>query len=63
MIAEKLEELFALIPAQRQRGQAGWSKLSLASVLPSALIVLGLLMMIDYGYMLYLHFKLVCTMT
>lgn len=59
MIGEKLEELFALFSARHLLSQAAWSKLSLATVLPPVLTVLGLLIMIDYGYMLYLHFKMV----
>lgn len=61
MIVEKLEELFALISAQRLLSHAGSSKLSMATVLPPVLTALALAILIDYGYMLYLHFKMVRT--
>lgn len=63
MILEKFEELFALISAQRLVSHPEWSKLSVATVLPPVLIALGLVVTIDYGYMLYLHFKMVCILS
>jgi hypothetical protein len=59
MIVEKLEELLALVSAQRILSHPAWSKLSMTTVLPPVLIALGLALMVDYGYMLYLHFKMV----
>jgi hypothetical protein len=60
MIVEKLEELCALVSAQRLLSHAGPSRLSMTAVLPLVLIALVLAITIDYGYMLYLHFKMVC---
>jgi hypothetical protein len=63
MIVEKLEELLALVSAQRILSHPAWSKLSMTTVLPPVLITLGLALMVDYGYMLYLHFKMVRTIS
>lgn len=61
MIVEKLEELFALVSAQHLLSHAGPSNLSMTAVLPLILIALVLAIMIDYGYILYLHFQMVRT--
>lgn len=59
---EKAEELWALTKAQRllvystRDGNIGLPMLALGG-----LLILGLLLTIDYGYMIYLHYRMVST--
>lgn len=59
MIAGKAEELIALLRGQRIFSHSGWNKLNITAIAPFVLMALGLLIMIDYGYMIYLHFQMV----
>lgn len=59
MIAGKAEELIALLQSQRILSYSGWNNLNITAITPLVLIALGLLFMIDYGYMIYLHFRMV----
>lgn len=62
MIVEKAEELWVLTKAQRlllystRDGNVGLSTLALWGSL-----ILGVLLTIDYGYMIYLHYRMVST--
>lgn len=57
MLAEQFEQLVALIQGQRALSYPGWS-IDLAAVTKPVLALLALALIIDYGYMLYLHFQM-----
>lgn len=59
MIAEKAEELVALLQTQRLLSHIAWRNLNMATVASFVVVILGLLLLMDYGYMVYLHFKMV----
>ncbi|KAL4916495.1 cytochrome P450 [Aspergillus aurantiobrunneus] len=58
MITERLEQLVALIQAQRILSPPGWTKLDLSTAIPILLTILTLALTLDYGYMLYLHYEM-----
>ncbi|OJJ07010.1 hypothetical protein ASPVEDRAFT_876441 [Aspergillus versicolor CBS 583.65] len=57
MLAEQFEQLVALVQGQRLLSYPGWS-IDLAAVTKPILALLALALIIDYGYMLYLHFQM-----
>ncbi len=59
MLVEQFEQLAALIQRQRVLSYPGWSSIDLAAVTEPILALLALALIIDYGYMLYLHFQMV----
>lgn len=59
MIIEKVEELIALIQPQPNFIHEQWSSMSLGTAMLLVIAALGLLFITDYGYMIYLHFKMV----
>ncbi|OJJ55206.1 hypothetical protein ASPSYDRAFT_1160562 [Aspergillus sydowii CBS 593.65] len=58
MLVEQFEQLAALIQRQRVLSYPGWSSIDLAAVTEPILALLALALIIDYGYMLYLHFQM-----
>lgn len=59
MIAEKAEQLMAVLQGKRILTFLGCNKVNISTIAPLALLALGLLLLIDYGYMVYLHFQMV----
>lgn len=59
MIVEKLEELLALIQAQRVLNHPALQSLDLRMVVLTLAVVASIMLVADYGYMVYLHFKMV----
>jgi hypothetical protein len=60
MIVEKAKELLALTNTQRLN-YTRESSMGLPMVTLWGSLILGLLLTIDYGYMIYLHYKMVST--
>ncbi|KAE8358143.1 cytochrome P450 [Aspergillus caelatus] len=58
MIVERVEQLFALIQDRHILSHPGWSKVNLTTALPLVIVILGLVLTVDYGYMIYLHFQM-----
>ena len=58
MIVERLEQLFALIQGEYMLSHPGWSNVTLTTALPLGMGILGLVLIVDYGYMIYLHFRM-----
>lgn len=58
MIVERVEQLFALIQGQRILSHPGWSHVNFATLIPPVVVILGLALIVDYGYMIYLHFQM-----
>ncbi|KAJ5302937.1 hypothetical protein N7476_009736 [Penicillium atrosanguineum] len=58
MIAEKAEELMALLQTQRILTYSGWNQVNISTIALVALVALGLLLLLDYSYMIYLYFQM-----
>ena len=58
MIVERIEQLFALIQDRHILSHPEWSKVNLTTALPLVAVILGLILIVDYGYMIYLHFQM-----
>lgn len=61
MILEKTGELLALLQAQMILQSSLFNRENLFTIIPPVLMGLLLLLLIDYGRMLYLHFKMART--
>lgn len=61
MIVEKAEELLALISPQRLLSHSREGSMTLPRVTLWGSLILSLLLAIDYGYMIYLHYRMVST--
>lgn len=59
MIVEKTGELLSLVQAQLLLSGSLWNKTSFLTIISSLLTGLLLLLLVDYGRMLYLHFNMV----
>lgn len=59
MIVEKAEELFALTKVQQILNYLREGSISLPMMALWGSLILGLLLTIDYGYMIYLHYRMV----
>jgi hypothetical protein len=59
MIVEQTGELLSLIHAQLLLSGSLWNKTSFLTIIPPLLMGLLLLLLADYGRMLYLHFNMV----
>lgn len=58
MIIDKIKELVGLIQAQRMLSLSR-NDANIANIMTIMLISAGLFLILDYGYMLYLHYKMV----
>lgn len=61
MIVEKIQDIFALFSAQGNLFLSIWSRANFLTVAPSLFAGLLLLLLVDYGRMLHLHYKMVHT--
>lgn len=59
MIVGKLEELLALMQAQRLLNHPALQSLDLSMVALTLGAVASIMLVADYGYMIYLHFRMV----
>ncbi|KAL3456641.1 cytochrome P450 [Aspergillus heterothallicus] len=58
MLVEQVDQLLALVQGQRILAHPGWGKVGLGKVVPAVGIIVAVALIIDYVYMVYLHFQM-----